>query len=115
NAVRNPVVSAAKKQPQKGSSIKVKAKFRSSEQVTAKATGKVKVGGKATYKLKKASKGNDPGQSAAVTLKPKKPKGAKKITKALKKGKKATAKLSLKLIDDAGNSKTKKLSVKLKR
>ena len=115
NAVRNPVVSAAKKQPQKGSSIKVKAKFRSSEQVTAKATGKVKVGGKATYKLKKASKGNDPGRSAAVTLKPKKPKGAKKITKALKKGKKATAKLRVKLIDDAGNSKTKKLSVKLKR
>ena len=120
-AVRNPNVSAKKKQPQKSNSIKVKVKSGSAEQVTTKATGNVvvaagdaSVSGTKTYKLKKQVKRSDPGGTGVLKLKPK-TKGAKKIAKALKQGKKAKAKLKVKLIDDAGNTKAKKLSVKLKR
>jgi DNA-binding beta-propeller fold protein YncE len=119
-AVSSPRVSAKKKQTQKGSAIKVKVKFGSAEQVTAKATGTVvvaaggaRVSGTRTYKLKRQVKRNDPGSTEVLKLKPKK-KDAKKIAKALEQGKKAKAKLKVKLTDEAGNKKTKKLAVKLK-
>ena len=51
---------------------------------------------------------------SCIEPEPKKKHG-KKIAKALKKGKKAKAKLTLKLTDEAGNTETEKLSVKLKR
>ncbi len=104
---------AKKKQKQKGKKIVVRAEVTAGEDLEAKATGKVKVGNK-PYKLKRASKGVASGKSKTLKLKPKK-KDAKKIAKALKKGKRAKAKLDVKLTDEAGNKKTEKLSVKLKR
>jgi hypothetical protein len=106
-------VSAKKTQKQTGKEIVVKVKVKAKEQLTANASGKVKVK-KKTYKLKPKTKSVGSGKSEKLKLKLKK-KDAKKIAKALKQGKKATAKLTVKLSDEAGNTKTEKLKVKLKR
>ena len=106
--------SAKKAQKQKGKKIVVKAKVKAKEDLTAKATGKIKIK-KKSYKLKSVTKSVSQGNSKNLQLKPKKSKHAKKIVKAMKKGKKAKAKLEVKLTDEAGNRKTTKLSVKLKR
>ncbi len=106
--------SARKKQRQRGRKIFVKAKVKAGEDLRAKATGKIKVG-KRSYKLKPRTKSVSSGKSKKLKLRPKKSKHAKKIAKALKKGKKAKAKLKVKLTDGAGNQRTQKLSVKLKR
>jgi hypothetical protein len=50
-----------------------------------------------------------------LKLKPKKAKAAKKIRRALKRGRKPRAKLTVKLTDEAGNSESTRLKVKLKR
>ena len=104
---------AKKTQKQKGNKIVIKVKVKAEEDLKAKATGKVKVN--PSYKLKPQSKSVSSGKKKTLKLKPKKSKDAKKIAKALKKGKKATAKLKVKLTDQAGNKKTEKLKVKLKR
>jgi Tol biopolymer transport system component len=105
---------AKKSQRQKGSKIVVKAKVTAAEDLEAIATGKVKLG-KRSYKLKRQAKSVSEGESKNLKLKPKKSKDAKKIAKFLEKGKKAKARLKVKLTDEAGNNKTEKLSVKLKR
>ena len=110
----NGAVSAKKSQRQKGKKIIVKAKVTAGEDLDAEASGKVKVG-KKSYKLKPLSKSVSSGKKKTLKLKPKKSKDAKKIAKALKKGKKAKAKLEVKLTDEAGNKKSEKLSVRLKR
>ena len=105
---------AKKKQKQKRKKIVVKVKVKAKEDLRAKATGKVKVK-KKSYKLKSQTKSVSEGTKRTLKLKPKKRKQAKKIAKALKKGKKAKAKLAVKLTDGAGNKKVEKLKVKLKR
>ena len=110
----NGSASAKKKQRQKGSKIVIKAEVTAGEGLDASATGKVKVG-KKSYKLKSASKSVASGEKKTLKLKPKKSKDAKKIAKALKQGEKAKAKLTVKLTDEVGNKKSKKLKVKLKR
>ncbi|MGB2852743.1 MAG: beta-propeller fold lactonase family protein [Solirubrobacterales bacterium] len=106
--------SAKGKQKQEGSKIFVKVKVKAKEDLTAAASGKVRVG-KRSYKLKPRTKTVSSGSSKTLKLKPKKSKEAKKIVKAMKKGKKAKAKLIVKLTDEAGNKKTEKLSIRLKR
>jgi hypothetical protein len=106
--------SAKKKQKQKGKKIVVKAKAKAGEDLSAKGKGEIKVK-KKTYKLKPVTKSVSSGSSKNLKLKPKKSKDRKKIAKALKKGKKAKAKLTVKLTDEAGNSETEKLLVKLTR
>ena len=86
--------------------------MKAKEQLTAKASGKIKVN--PTYKLKPKKAKLAAGQTKTLKLKPKKAQ-AKRIAGALKRGKKATAKLTVKLTDQAGNSETEKLSVRLKR
>ena len=105
---------AKESQRQKGSKIVVKAKVTAGENLDAKGSGKVKVG-KKSYELKKQAKSVSEGKSKNLKLRPKKSRDAKKIAKAVKKRKKATAKLTVRLTDEAGNKKTEKLSVKLKR
>ena len=105
---------AKRTQRQKGKKIIVQAKVKAGENLDAEGSGTVKVG-KKSYKLKKQTKSVSSGSSKTLKLKPKKSKDAKKIAKALKQGKKAKAKLTVKLTDEAGNSKSTKLSVKLKR
>ena len=105
---------AKKTQKQKGKRVVVNAKVTAGESLDAKASGKVKLG-KKSYKLKPASKSVSSGKNKNLKLKPKKSKDAKKIAKALKQGKKAKAKLTVKLTDEAGNKRTENLEVKLKR
>ena len=88
---------AWKTQRQRGKRVVVRVKVSAGQDLAAKARGKIKL-------KKKAHK-----------LKPKKRKDARKIAKALKKGKKAKAKLMVKLTDGVGNAVTEKLGVKLKR
>ena len=71
--------------------------------------------GKKSYKLKPKTRQVAAGKKKNLVLKPKKKSDAKKIVKALKQGTKAKAKLKVKLTDELGNTKIKKLSVKLKR
>ncbi len=110
----NGFASADGAQKQKGKKIFVQAKVTAGENLDTEASGKVKVG-KKSYALKPASKSVSSGKNKNLKLKPKKSKDAKKIAKALKQGKKAKAKLTMKLTDEAGNKKSEMLSVKLKR
>jgi hypothetical protein len=80
----------------------------------AAVSGKVEVM-RRSYGFTPASKSVSPGQEKPLKLNPKRSKDAKRIAKSLKKGKKATAKLKVKLSDEAGSVETTKLSVKLKR
>jgi DNA-binding beta-propeller fold protein YncE len=105
---------AKRTQKQKGKKIVVKVKVKAKEDLEAKATGKVKVK-KDSYKLKPQNKSVAGGTKKTLKLKPKKTKDAKRIAKVLRQGKKAKAKLKVKLSDEAGNKATTKLSVKLKR
>ena len=105
--------SVAKAQRQHGKKIVVKVKVKAKERLTAKASGKIKV--KPTYKLKPKKVQVAGGKTKTLKLKPKKEGQAKRIAAALKQGEKATAKLTVKLTDHAGNSETEKLSVRLKR
>ena len=104
---------AKKTQKQKGKRIVVEAKVKAKEDLEAKGTGKVKVRKKG-YKLKRVDKSVGEGTSKTLKLKPTNT-GNKKIREALKNGKKATAKLEVKLSDEAGNKETTKLKVKLRR
>ena len=104
--------SAAKTQKQQGKKIVVKVKVKADEQLTAKASGKIKVN--PTYKLKPRKAQLTAGQTKTLTLRPKNKGQAKRIVGALKRGKKATAKLTVELTDQV-NSETEKLSARLER
>ena len=107
--------SAKPVQKQNGSKIVVKAKVTAKELLFAQAGGKIEVKRK-SYELKDVDFTKvRAGASKTLKLKPKKSKDAKKIAKALKKGKKTTAKLKVELSDSDGNTETEKLSVKLMR
>ena len=105
---------AKKTQKQEGKKIVVKAKVKAEEDLEARGKGQARVG-KRAYPLRPVTKNVTSGSSKTLKLKPKKKKDARKIAKTLKKGKKAKAKLTVKLSDEAGNEKTEKLKVKLKR
>jgi plastocyanin len=113
NATVEGSATTKKTQKQKGKKILVKVTVKANEDLDAKGSGKVKVN--PTYKLKTQTKSISEGKSKTLKLKPKKSKDAKKISKYLRRGKKATAKLKVKLTDEAGNTETEKLTVKLKR
>lgn len=106
--------SAKQTQKQNGKKIVVKARVRTKEDLDAKVTGKVEVR-RRSYKLKPVTESVSSGSSKNLKLKPTKSKDAKEIAEALKRGKKARAKLTVKLSDEAGNKKAEELSVKLKR
>ena len=99
-------------QIKKGGDIRVRVKITAQEAISAEASGRIKVN--PTYKLKPETMQVAGATSKTMQLVPKKKHG-KKIAKALKKGKKAKAKLTVKMTDDLGNKKSQKLSVKLKR
>jgi hypothetical protein len=104
--------SAARTQRQGAKRIVVKVKVKAEEELTAKATGKIKVN--PTYKLRPRKVKLGSGETKSLKLKPKKAK-VKKIARALKRGEKAKAALTVKLTDQAGNSETEKLRVRLMR
>ena len=108
--------SGQKEQKQKGKTIVVRAKVKAGEDLDVKASGKV------SWRSPPPSSSRSPPRARLGQLEEPEAeaeedesKDAKKISTALKQGKKATAKLEVNLTDEAGNTKTKKLSVKLKR
>lgn len=103
---------ASKTQEQHGRRIVVRVKVKAKEKLTAEARGKIKLN--PTYKLKPKKVELTTGATKTLKLKPKKAQ-AKKVTKALKRGEKATARLKVKLTDLAGNTETERLRVRLKR
>ena len=104
--------SAAGTQRQRGKGIHVEIKVKARVELTAKTRGKVKMN--PTYKLEPKKVQVAAGKTKTLKLKPKK-KAARKIATALKRDEKATAKLTVKLTDLAGNTETEKLGVRLKR
>ncbi len=108
----NGTATAKRTQRQKGKRILVRVKVKAREDLEAKVSGKIRVN--ATYKLKTRTKNVAKGTRMTLKLKPGKKRQARRIARALKKGKKAKATLTVELTDEAGNEKTEKLGVKLK-
>ncbi len=105
--------SAKGTQRQEGKKIVVKAKVKAGEDLYAVGTGRVKLR-KKTYELEARPKSVAAGEQEALKLTPTRERDTEAIAKALKAGRKATAKLTVDLSDAAGNSETAKLSVTLK-
>ena len=103
--------SAARTQRQRGKRIVVRVKVKAKERLTATASGKIKIN--PTYELKPQKVKLATGETKTLKLKPKKAAG--RIAQALKRGEKATAKVTVRLTDAAGNTETEKLRVRLKR
>ena len=106
-------VGAKKSQKQRGNRIRIVIKVKAGEPLTASAKGSIRVNPK--FKLRRLNKKLDEGVKKTLRLKPKRRSDERKIVKALKRGDRARAKLTVKLTDELGNSSLKKLRVKLKR
>ena len=70
---------------------------------------------RSAYKLRPKTTKVAKGRAKILRLKPKGKVQAQRIVAALKRGEKATAKVTVKLTDRAGNRETEKLRVRLKR
>ncbi len=105
-------VKAKKKQKQKGEKVLIVVKAGAAEDVKIKAGGAVKLG-KKKIALKTLSVRAPADEQLKLKLNPKGKSGSKKILKALARGEKAKASLSVTLTDAAGNSVTKKPKVTL--
>ena len=103
---------ATKTQSQAGKRIVVRIEVKVQETVTARASGKIEIA--PTYKLMPETTRVAAGKAKTLKLCPKKA-AAKKVAAALKRIGRATAKLSVKLTDGAGNTKIETLGVKLTR
>ena len=68
-----------------------------------------------TYKLKRKRVEVAEGKSKTMRLVPRRLRDGRRIVGALNRGEQAKAVLKVKLIDQAGNTRTEKLRVKLKR
>ena len=112
DAVLRGNATAKRTQKQQDNTVRIAVKIKAKERLSAKVTGKIKVN--PTYKLEPKKVQVAAGKTKTLKLKPKK-KAARKIATALKRDEKATAKLTVKLTDLAGNTETEKLRVRLKR
>ena len=104
--------SAERRQSQQGHRIRVAVEVAAGKDLDYRAAGAIQVN--RTYRLKPKRGKVDAGESETLRLRPK-PKAAKKVAGALRRGRKTEAKVSVKLTDAAGNSETEKLRVRLKR
>ena len=104
---------APRAQRQRGKRIVVKVKVEAKERLSVKATGKTEVN--PVYKLKPQTVEVQAHKTKTLKLKPRRAEAAEKIAAALKRGEKAKATVTVKLTDLAGNSKTEKLRVRLRR
>jgi streptogramin lyase len=105
--------SARGKQPQRGRSIVVEVRLIANERAAFRARGRVRA--RSAYRLRRRSVALEEGETRKLQLRPKSRRAGRKIARALKRGKKANTKVTVKLTDEAGNKKTTRLSVKLKR
>lgn len=107
-------VRAPKRQRQKRKGVVIEVRVKANEDLRARAAGRVRVRQK-DYRLKSRTAGVGDGSKKTLRLKPKKGRQSKRIAKALKRGIRAKASIKVKLTDRAGNSKTRKFRVRLKR
>ena len=105
-------LSAKKKQKQKGKKVKVVVSAGAAEPATASTSGTVKLG-KKRLNLAVVTAGIEAGTTAKLKLKPKGKRATKKIAKALAKGKKAKASVTVAFTDTAGNGDQETTTVKL--
>ena len=106
-------VKAKRKQRQTGKDIKLRITAEAAEAVTVRAQGKVKAKRK-RFVLQKFAQGTAAGRKARITLNPKKGRANRKINKLLDRRKKVTAKLTVTLTDEFGNSAAETKTVRLK-
>ena len=104
--------SAKQSQRQQGHRIRVTIEVAAGEDLDYRATGAIRAN--RTYRLKPRAGTVEGGESETLRLRPKR-RAAKRVAGALERGRKAWAKVSVRLTDAAGNSETDKLRVKLKR
>jgi DNA-binding beta-propeller fold protein YncE len=100
-------------QRQAGNRITLKARVTAKERLTARARGKVRVAG--TYRLRRGKAEIAEGRSKAIRLVPRRREEGRRIVAALSRGERVKARLKVKLTDQAGNTRTEKLQVRLKR
>ena len=103
---------AKRTQQQKGNNVVVAVKVRAEENLEARAKGRIKLD-RSSYRLKPKRKSLRSGSAKTIKLKPSNGSDQKKIARALRMGKRARAKLTVKLTDEADNTKTEKLAVRL--
>jgi bacillolysin len=108
------LVHARSRQGQRRRRIAVRVKIKPLEDLTAEVTGRIEVR-KRSYPLAKKRRQLTADEKKRIGLKPRKRKHAKRIVKALRKGKKARARLRVRLTDSAGNELAEGLRVRLKR
>jgi hypothetical protein len=113
NEVDGAFVDAASPQKQGKKKVKVKVTGGADEQVKFEAFGVITIG-KGNAVLKATVDQVNAGDRSTLTVQPKKKKSQKRILKALGKGRKVTANLTGKLIDQTGNVYEQDLTAKLK-
>ena len=106
--------SAKKIQLQPPGKVRVRVKVAASESVAARWTGKLRLGTKA-YRLKAVAMDVAAGRRATATLKPRRRRDETKLVKALSRGKRVKAKVTVKLTDAAGNTRSATVKATLKR
>ena len=103
------------KQKQKGKKIRLEVKLGAGEDISAVATAEVKLEGSKKKRPMTSGSKDIASQEGTLKLKPKRKSDERKIVKALKRGDKVKAKVTVTVTDAAGNEASKKLDVKLKR
>ena len=101
----------AGKQPQGGKRVVVKLKAGANSGVSFVASGKVKAGSK-SYRLKGVQKSSKNGKLKKVKLKASE-EDSRKILRRLDDGRKTTAKVKVKFVNNAGKRSTEKAKTKL--
>jgi len=106
-------VTAKSTQRQKRKRVVVRVRVKAREDLEAKISGRIRANRR--YELKTRTIGVAEGTRVTLKLKPGKKRHARRIARALKKGEKAKATLTVELNDETGNEKTERPGVKLKR
>ena len=108
----NGKATARKRQKQRGEAIVVRVRVKANEYLIVKASGTIDLG--ATYKLRARPLYIEEKRTKTLKLSPKKV-AAKRIARALKRGERAKARVTVRLADLVGNRETEKLRVRLKQ
>lgn len=113
NAVKDAVVTAAKKQKAKRTRIRVAIRASAGERVELEASGKLKAGRKAVN-LAVTEATVEPGSQSTILIAPAGGKAARVAKKRIAAGKKIKARIAVKVTDALGNEQSFNLRVKLK-
>jgi hypothetical protein len=110
--IKSPGVDANAKQRRRKSRIMVKLKAGAGEAVEIKGKGKILLAGR-DARLAPKSKNVKANKRKTLKLEPARKKDAERVQRALAAGKKPRAKLSVRLVDRAGNKRTERLGIRI--